>query len=160
MSQLGGREARTVEFKEAIAKTVARAVAAMANSYGGLFLVGVSDKGQIVGVDNKSADAMSNHCWDKLEPPWVPEIVSVPLDDGTGKFVLVARIRPERIRRRPLLVEASAWATCRRGVQGAAWLGSPAQFVVAKGRNRPRKPQARRHTEPDGRRCDRVLAST
>jgi len=121
LSQLGGQEAQTVEFKEAMAKTVARAVAAMANSYGGLVLVGVSDKGQIVGVDNKSADAMSNHCWEKLEPPWVPEIISVPLGDGTGKFVLVARIQPERLPRRPLLVDGAAYVRYNGTTRPASW---------------------------------------
>jgi len=129
LNQVGGQESQTVEFKEAKARTIARSVAAMANSYGGLILVGVSDSGTIVGVDDKSADAVSSHCWEKIEPPWVPETIPVPLDDGSGKYVLVLRIDPERCPRRPLVVDGAAYVRYNATTRPASWYELRDMFV-------------------------------
>jgi hypothetical protein len=71
----------------------------MANTYGGIILVGVQDgagAGRLVGVGEEAIVQIINACHGALEPPWEPEVVPVPLDDGTGKLILVVRVGPAR----------------------------------------------------------------
>lgn len=104
---LVGPEAPTVEYKADMSQSIAKAVAALANTYGGLVLVGVTDQRQIVGVKEKTIEAVAQHCHSALEPPWVPDIVPVLMDDESGKYVLVLRVVPG-IAPRPTLVEGAA----------------------------------------------------
>lgn len=115
-----GPEAPTVEYKEKLGPTLARGVAALANTYGGLLLVGVSDQRQITGVKEKTIEAVAEHCAAKLEPPWTPEIIPVPLDDGSGLHVLVLRIVPDT-HPRPLLVDGIAYVRHQNTTHPADW---------------------------------------
>lgn len=93
---LTGTESLTVGFKEgAQTATIAECTAAMANAYGGLIFVGITDQGRdIVGVPREAmahaADVLATH----LESPdWAPEMIEVPLgDDKPDRYVLVLRI--------------------------------------------------------------------
>lgn len=103
-------EGLTLEYKEAYDRSFVKSVAAMANSYGGIILVGVKDGAgvdRLVGVDEEVIVQIVNACHDSLEPPWEPEVVAVPLDDESGKLVLVVRVDPARAPR-PVLLNGSA----------------------------------------------------
>ncbi|MGH3783093.1 MAG: AlbA family DNA-binding domain-containing protein [Pseudonocardiaceae bacterium] len=103
-----GPEAPTIEYKEQMADSIARGVAALANTYGGLLLVGVTDTSRIVkGVKERTIESVAEHCAAKIEPPWVPPIIPVPLGQGSDLYVLVLRVVPGQ-HPRPLLVDGVA----------------------------------------------------
>lgn len=92
---LGIPENLTVEYKRQGDKPI-EAVAALANTYGGLLLVGVAEEsqgvpGEVVGVDQREKAKLVNQMATMFDPPWTPEVVEVPLDDS-DKVVLVIRI--------------------------------------------------------------------
>ena len=116
---LTGTESLTVDFKEgAQTATIAECAAAMANAYGGLIFVGITDQGRdIVGVPREAmahvADVLATH----LESPdWAPEMIEVPLgDDKPARYVLVLRINRDTAPR-PVFVQGRGgrfWAPVR-----------------------------------------------
>jgi Putative DNA-binding domain len=103
-------ESLTLEFKERYSSGVVKSIAAMANTYGGLILVGVTDQpgpNRIPGVPDSAVVQIANACHEALEPPWQPEIITVPLEQSPGLFVVVIRVDPVRAPR-PLLVSGAA----------------------------------------------------
>ncbi|MFF4259282.1 ATP-binding protein [Streptomyces sp. NPDC001663] len=83
-------------------------VAELANTYGGPLLIGVTDKTRVVrGVKEMTIDSVAEHCHAKIEPPWVREIISVPVGQGSDLYVLVLRVVPG-LHPRPLLVDGVA----------------------------------------------------
>lgn len=104
-------ESLTLEYKEKYSPSVVKSVAAMANSYGGLILVGVTDQpgpGRLAGVPEQALVQIVNACHEQLEPPWQPEIVPVPLTaEAGGRYILVMRIDAARAPR-PLLISGAA----------------------------------------------------
>ncbi|MFB4308394.1 helix-turn-helix domain-containing protein [Actinomadura sp. GTD37] len=123
-----GPEAPTVEYKAAMTQSIAKAVAALANTYGGLVLVGVTDDRKIIGVKEKTIDQVSQHCHDNIEPPWAPEIVPVPIDDASGRFVLLLRIVPGIVPR-PLLIGGAAPMRNHSTTYNANWQQLAALFA-------------------------------
>ncbi|NJP27774.1 ATP-binding protein [Microbispora sp. SCL1-1] len=123
-----GPEAPTIEYKADMTSSIAKAVAALANTYGGLVLVGVTDDRKITGVKEKTIERVAQHCHSTIEPPWVPDIVPVPLDDGSGKYVLVLRVVPG-IPPRPLLVEGAAPIRHSNTTHPASWQQLAALFA-------------------------------
>jgi hypothetical protein len=101
-------EGLILDYKEAYSPQIVETVAAMANTYGGLILVGVTDSPprEMIGVDETDATRIANVCHDSLEPPWVPEIIPVPLDDK-GRCLIVVRIDTRRAPR-PVLHKGRA----------------------------------------------------
>jgi hypothetical protein len=82
----------------------------MANSYGGLILVGVTERNvpdRITGVPEPTIVQIVNACHQKLEPPWEPEIIPVALPGTDGLMVLVIRVDPAKAPR-PLLIGGAA----------------------------------------------------
>ena len=104
-------ESLTLGYKEKYSPSVVKSVAAMANSYGGLILVGVTDQsgpGRLAGVPEQALVQIVNACHEQLEPPWQPEIVPVPLTaEAGGRYILVMRIDAARAPR-PLLISGAA----------------------------------------------------
>jgi hypothetical protein len=104
-------ESLTLEYKEKYSPSLVKSVAAMANSYGGLILVGVTDQpgpGRLAGVPGQALVQIVNACHEQLEPPWEPEIVPVPLmAESEGRCILVIRIDAARAPR-PLLISGAA----------------------------------------------------
>jgi len=104
-------ESLTLEYKEKYSYSLVKSVAAMANTYGGLILVGVTDQpgpGRLVGVPEAAVVQVVNACHERLEPPWQPEIIPVPMSaDGPGLHILVVRVDPARAPR-PLLIDGTA----------------------------------------------------
>ncbi|WP_331726591.1 ATP-binding protein [Streptomyces uncialis] len=106
----GQPESLTLEYKEHFASKIPDSVAAMANSYGGLILVGVTERNvddRITGVPEPTIVQIVNACHQKLEPPWIPESIPVPLPETDGLMVLVLRVDPGKAPR-PLLVHGAA----------------------------------------------------
>lgn len=115
-----GPESPTVEYKQQMADTIARGVAALANTYGGLLLVGVADDRTVRGVREKTIEAVAEHCAARIEPPWVPEVIPVPLGQGSDLYVLVLRVVPGR-HPKPLLVDGVAWVRHQNTTHPADW---------------------------------------
>jgi hypothetical protein len=105
-----GTEPLTVDFKEGgSTPAVAECAAAMANLHGGLILIGVTDQDrQIVGVPREAMEHVADVLATHLESPhWQPEMFEVPLDDGSGRYVLVLRVNAETAPR-PVFVQLTA----------------------------------------------------
>jgi Schlafen, AlbA_2 len=129
LAAVTGTEPLTVEFKEGGSTTaVAECAAAMANLHGGLIVTGVTDQDrQIVGVPREAmahvADALATH----LESPdWQPEMNEVPLDDGSGRYVLVLRVNAETAPR-PVFVQLTARFSKESGTSSGRRSGCPAR---------------------------------
>ena len=115
-----GPEATTLEYKEQMSDTIAKGVAALANTYGGLLIVGVTDSRVVKGVKEKTIEAVAEHCAAKIEPPWAPEIIPVPLGQGSDLYALVLRIVPGHYPR-PLLVDGVAYVRHQNTDHPADW---------------------------------------
>jgi predicted HTH transcriptional regulator len=116
--RLVGPENPTVEYKENFTEKIARGVAALGNTYGGVLLVGVDDKRIVKGVNEKTIESVAEHCAALLDPRWVPEIVRVPLGQGTNRYVLVLRVVPGS-HPTPLLVKGVAYVRYENTTQEA-----------------------------------------
>lgn len=106
----GPPESLTLEFKEKYSPSLVKSVAAMANSYGGLILVGITDKvagDRVVGVPEEAVTQVASGCHTRLEPPWEPEILVLPLPEKPGRHVLVIRVFSAAAPR-PVLLEGTA----------------------------------------------------
>jgi hypothetical protein len=107
-------ENEVLEYKGALNDEVIETIAAMANTSGGLILLGVaaetrkdgererSHPGKPVGVPRGDALRLTNKCHTLLDPPFVPEILPVPLRDSE-KVVLILRVRPDKAPVRPII---------------------------------------------------------
>ena len=107
---IGQPESLTLEYKEKYTPKIPTSVAAMANSYGGLILVGVTERSvddRIIGVPEEAIVQIVSGCHQTLEPPWEPEIIPVPLPETDGRMILVVRVDPAKASR-PLLVQGAA----------------------------------------------------
>ena len=104
-------ESLTLEFKEKYSPSLVKSVAAMANSYGGLIVVGVTDKphddDRLVGVTEDAVTQVASGCHTRLEPPWQPEILVLPLPEKAGRHLLVIRIF-STVAPRPVLLDGAA----------------------------------------------------
>jgi len=115
-----GAESPTIEYKEQMCDTIARGVAALGNTYGGLLLVGVTDDRIVRGVKDKTIEPAADHCAAKIEPPWVPEIIAVPLSQSSDLYVLVLRVAPGH-HPRPLLAGGVAYIRHQNTTHPADW---------------------------------------
>ncbi|MFI6711266.1 helix-turn-helix domain-containing protein [Nonomuraea sp. NPDC050478] len=108
---------------------IAQAIAALTNTHGGMVLVGVSAQRVIAGVKEKTLEAVAEHCHSTIEPPWVPDIVPVPMEDGSGRYVLVLRVVPG-LAPRPLLVKGAAPIRSHNTTRPASWQELAALFAA------------------------------
>ena len=115
-----GAESPTIEYKAQMCDAIARGVAALGNTYGGLLLVGVTDDRIVRGVKENTIESVADHCAAKIEPPWVPEIIAVPLGQGSDLHVLVLRVVPGH-HPRPLLVDGVAYIRHQNTTHPADW---------------------------------------
>jgi hypothetical protein len=115
-----GTEPLTVDFKEKADARIAECVASMANAYGGLVLVGITDTDRkIVGVKIETLAHVADMLTTRLDPgDWLPEMFEVPIgDDQPGRYILVIRIKPEAAPR-PVMVQR----TKQHGGDGIFWI--------------------------------------
>lgn len=85
-------ESETVEFKENFTKDTTETAVAFANTKGGVILIGVSDKGDVQGVQigKETLKEWANQISQGTEPRIIPEI---ELNKVDGKTVVVIRIK-------------------------------------------------------------------
>lgn len=149
LAAVTGTEPLTVDFKQGSTPAVAECAAAMANLHGGLILIGITDQDRkIVGVPREAmayaADVLATH----LESPdWQPEMIEVPLDDGSGRYVLVLRVNPDAAPR-PVFVQLTArfsnekrtifWAPIR--MPGSTRPATPDELRALFAEQRPAQP--------------------
>lgn len=104
-------ESLTLELKREPSKGVVRTVAAMANSDGGVVLVGVDEdargSGRLVGLAGPQVEQTVNQLRNLLPPDSQPEIVSVAIP-GTPRVVLVVRVNADNFPR-PVVVGGAVW---------------------------------------------------
>lgn len=109
-------ESLTLEFKREYSTSLLKTIAAMANTYGGLIMVGIVDKAEadrkgcerVVGIDaQETIDKIASGCREKFDPPWEPTFIPVPLDDESGRSVVVIRV-DANVAPRPLLIDLRA----------------------------------------------------
>lgn len=97
------RESETLDYKQSWPRDLPKVIAAMANTYGGLVLVGVSEEDntglpdQIVGVPVKTGiDALRQRvislAYDAVYPPIVPQVEAYALTEGADRAVVVIRV--------------------------------------------------------------------
>lgn len=104
----GGR----IEYKRELGNgnQTLEAIAALSNTFGGVVLIGVDETKQgvdrLIGVEATDRDRLARMCWDKLVPPFNPEIVPVQLANG-NRVVLVVIISPDYIRRPVMLTQGN-----------------------------------------------------
>jgi hypothetical protein len=85
----------------------------MANTYGGMILVGINDKAEpgverVVGVDGQTTiDQIVSGCSTILDPPWEPTFFNVPFGDESGRSVVVIRV-DVNVAPRPVLIDLKA----------------------------------------------------
>ncbi|WP_331750100.1 ATP-binding protein (plasmid) [Streptomyces longwoodensis] len=106
-------ESLTLEYKSEYSSSLVTTIAAMANTYGGMILVGVNDKVEpgverVVGVDAQSTiDQIVSGCSTILDPPWEPAFFNVPFGDGSGRSVVVVRV-DANVAPRPVMIKLKA----------------------------------------------------
>ncbi|AAM05757.1 AlbA family DNA-binding domain-containing protein [Methanosarcina acetivorans] len=84
-------ESETLEFKEKFDDRTVESAVAFANAKGGMILIGVSDKGNITGLDigKETLAKWANQVSDKTEPQLIPEIEVLEFE---GKKVVTVKI--------------------------------------------------------------------
>ncbi len=101
-----------IEYKRELGNgnKVLEAIAALANTFGGVVLVGVDEDKQglerLTGVDDAERDRLARMCWDKLVPPFSPDMVPIRLGEG-GKLVLAVIVDPDYARRPVMLTQGN-----------------------------------------------------
>ncbi|MFD8621409.1 helix-turn-helix domain-containing protein [Streptomyces sp. NPDC059513] len=106
-------ESLTLEYKSEYSTGLVTTIAAMANTYGGMILVGINDRVEpgverVVGVDAQATiDQIVSGCSTMLDPPWEPAFFNVPFDDGSGRSIVVVRV-DANVAPRPVLIKLKA----------------------------------------------------
>lgn len=94
-------EGKTIEFKEIMpsADKLAKTVIAFANMAGGKIIIGVSDRGEIKGIEDlditQKMDKISNILHDMVQPIIIPDIYTYAIEDTN---VLVVEVYPSQIK--------------------------------------------------------------
>lgn len=83
-------ESDTVEFKSTVSKDIIQTICAMANGKGGYIIIGVIDKGDIVGYDNKEQLNVLKSLISKIRP--MPPIYNIKSYSIENKSVSVIEI--------------------------------------------------------------------
>jgi predicted HTH transcriptional regulator len=107
-------ESLNLDYKQELSDGVFETIAAMANTYGGIILVGVAEDPDHptrpllppVGVDVDVRERLINQSYTRLQPPFAPDVVPVPIEGG--KVVLVIRVDSGRADRPIVLTRATA----------------------------------------------------
>ncbi len=88
---LAAGEGENTEFKEKYSSRVIESLAAFANTTGGRVLIGVSDRGQIVGLRDadKVVESVLSACREAVSPSLSPTVEIVRRDEGV---LVVAQI--------------------------------------------------------------------
>lgn len=98
-------ESLNLDYKRELGDRVFETIAAMANTYGGIVLIGVDEDPQDptrpqlppLGVGRDERERLVNQSYTRFRPPFAPDVVPVPLPGGNE--VLVVRVDPSRAER-------------------------------------------------------------
>lgn len=94
-------ENRKLEFKQQLpsALNISKTVVAFSNGAGGILIIGVANKGEILGVTDREImdlpDRISNIIYDTCYPAIIPEIYTENID---GKNILIVKIYPGNLK--------------------------------------------------------------
>lgn len=91
-------EGLSLEYKRQSSSGLIETIAAFANTYGGLILVGVKDSpgdDRIEGVFANEITRISDACSNLLDPPFVPDIIDLQIPTNESKYLLLIRVFPE-----------------------------------------------------------------
>ncbi|WP_276941598.1 MULTISPECIES: helix-turn-helix domain-containing protein [Ferrimicrobium] len=106
----GEPEGLTLEYKRQRTSKIAESVAAMANTYGGIILVGIADgtdDQRLVGISEQEVTGVASSLHDTLEPPWEPELIPVKMSNEGNRYILVIRV-DHTVAPRPILIKGAA----------------------------------------------------
>ncbi|WP_053959905.1 AlbA family DNA-binding domain-containing protein [Sulfobacillus thermosulfidooxidans] len=106
------QENERLDFKREFSSKVTASIVAMANHAGGVIVIGVDEqkekgsgtsktmKWPPVGVPTSSAfDTLQNHCYQHIQPVYLPEHHLVTIPDHPDKAILLIRIDPQTVPR-------------------------------------------------------------
>jgi predicted HTH transcriptional regulator len=81
---LAAGEGERIEFKERYSSRVIESLVAMANTAGGRVLIGVDDRGRVVGLADPArvVDSVTSACRESVSPPLAPTITIAQLPEG------------------------------------------------------------------------------
>lgn len=107
-------ENKTLEFKENITDSLINSVVAFANTTGGKILIGISDNGDVKGIDEnnifKVKDSLAQSIFYSITPKIIPEIYTINVDN---KLILVIEIYPSNLK--PYFISS-------KGVENSAYI--------------------------------------
>lgn len=137
-------ESSTVEFKRKISSDVkiAKEIAAFANTLGGWLIIGVDDKGTVIGVESEKADVdeIKKICGFFIEPTIEPkiEIIQIFRLDIIAIYIEKSAYRPHKVKEIPDDIKSKATAYIRVGAKSIA--ASSEYTKVLAGQNINSKP--------------------
>jgi ATP-dependent DNA helicase RecG len=101
IEQIKKGEGKTIEFKQVMpsAEKLSKTVVSFANMAGGKMIIGVTDDGKIVGIDNNEItsqmDRISNILHGSVHPMIIPEIYTYTVEEKT---LLVIEVYPSQLK--------------------------------------------------------------
>lgn len=101
IEQIKKGEGKTIEFKEIVpsAEKLSKTVVSFANMAGGKMIIGVSDAGKIIGIDDfditMQMDRISNILHDTIHPMIIPDIYTYTVEEKT---LLVIEVYPSQLK--------------------------------------------------------------
>lgn len=101
IEQIKKGEGKTIEFKEIVpsAEKLSKTVVAFANMAGGKMIIGVTDAGKIIGIDDfditVQMDRISNILHDTIHPMIIPDIYTYTVEEKT---LLVIEVYPSQLK--------------------------------------------------------------
>jgi Putative DNA-binding domain len=127
-------EATVLEYKRELNDHVLKTIAAMANTLGGVLLIGVPAKKAAkglpdvpLGVALEVSERLTSQCFAKLEPPFEPEIIPVRLDNS-DRYVLIVRVNPGQ-GQSPVVMDGTVYIRLRGQTQAADRYRMAAMFA-------------------------------
>ena len=90
-------ESETVEFKPSLSQTdkVIESISAFSNANGGTIVIGVSDKGEVLGADigKRTIEILANRIKQNTDPVIYP---SISIENVEGKNIIVIEVRESK----------------------------------------------------------------
>jgi ATP-dependent DNA helicase RecG len=90
-------ESETVEFKPSLSQTdkIMESISAFSNTNGGIIVIGVSDKGEVLGIDigKKTIESLANRIKQNTDPIIYP---SISVENVEGKNIIVIEVKESK----------------------------------------------------------------
>ena len=114
-------ETNFIEYKLSVSEGVIPSITAMANTYGGIILLGVSNEqiqDRFVGIREIALTQLVSKCLDEIDPQFTPEIREFKLDDRSELLIICIRVHPDKAPR-PLVNKGRIYVRMYGQNQGA-----------------------------------------